>query len=75
MNQWIKIIEEFVYLFLDNLFACHICKSEFKSFEELEEHLKTHQLESKSTNLHLTCGNDVQNIFIKIPTYFFTQVL
>lgn len=64
-NYW-----SFIYLFLDNLCACHTCKSEFKSFEELEAHLKTHQLESKSTNLHLTCGNDVQNIFITILTYF-----
>lgn len=44
-------------LFLDNsTFSCQKCKNEFMSYKELEEHLKTHQLKSKSTNLHLTCG-------------------
>lgn len=45
-------------MYLDiNVFSCQKCKSEFKSIKELEEHFKTHQLKSKSINLHLTCGN------------------
>jgi hypothetical protein len=42
-----------------SVFSCQKCKNEFKTFEELEEHLKEHQLKSKSTNLHLTCGNSI----------------
>ncbi|XP_001948732.2 gastrula zinc finger protein XlCGF57.1 [Acyrthosiphon pisum] len=41
---------------IENLFPCQKCKHQLGSFEELEEHLKTHQLKSKFTNLHLTCA-------------------
>lgn len=34
------------------------------SFKELEEHMKTHQIKSKSTNLHLTCGKYIKFFFL-----------
>jgi len=42
---------------VDNIFPCQKCKHQFGSFEELEEHLRTHQFKSKFTNIYLTCGN------------------
>lgn len=39
---------------------------EFNFSEELEKHLKTHQLKSESINLHLTCGNYYSRLFIFI---------
>lgn len=34
------------------------------SLKELEEHMKTHQIKSKSTNLHLTCGKYINTLII-----------
>jgi len=62
------ILSNFIYFIFfhlgENLFSCSKCKNEFKSYQELEEHLTTHQLKSKSTNLHLTCGNYMTTCFI-----------
>lgn len=52
-----------------NIFSCQKCKNEYMSFKELEEHLKTHQLKSKSTNLHLTCGKYIKYSFFHHITY------